>query len=478
MHLKCNIHIRIIIVLRLAPVLGWEVGLMAHCPVSKHCISSKSKCRSCLTMMSLIDTFILRLVPALMAAAGNGAGPGYGASANPAPGGRGLSQNQMHPRPPMPGYRDPFAYNNNVGAIPQGPAAPYMHGGMGHGHGHGHGGSPYGPHGGGRVDYGRNDYYYDVPPPAATANAYGSNMPYGGGMNMNMGHGGMNMNTMSPAMGGMGLGVGAASASVLEDQLLGTYGGGINRLQTNSLRHGPGSAYGSVGTPTSQYGPGYGSNSSSGYGGGNANVGGGGAYMGGLSHGAFDYDDLGAYRSPSGNANYSAFGAFGNNADLADRFTGRGAAGSGGAFSPTRDGGMNGFGMNGLTPQGSASGSGGGTSPSRYDYTDDPIGSPQFQASDILRQDAGGLSGYNGTGGGKPNGHSHSGGRGGTTGGLGVKDGMHDITGMFGNLAVGGQGGGQKTPISPSSATGTGSGTSFGTQHGHQHFRGDSGRFN
>jgi hypothetical protein len=359
----------------------------------------------------------------------------------------------------MPGYRDPFGYNNNPG-IPQSSA--YMHGGVGHG-----GVSPYGPHGG-RVDYGRNEYYYDTP---------------SGGMN-----------AMSPAMGVGGYGNsgryganggGAASASVLEDQLLGTYGGGINRLQTSSMRHSVGSSYGSVGTPSGQYGAsaGYGGGGGPGYGG-NANAGG---------YGPFDYDDLTGYRSPqtnpsgsigglpgAGNTGYSTFGAFGNNVDLGDRFATRGP------FSTANSGGMNGFGINGLTPQGSAGGSGGGASPSRYDYGDDGMASPQFQASDILRQDTSGLTGYlgggapsasNGTGatgntGSKPNGHPHSGGRG-AGAGLGVKDGIHEMTGMFSNLAVGGQ----KTPISPGSATGTGSGTSFGTQHGHQHFRGDSGRF-
>jgi len=314
-------------------------------------------------------------------------------------------------------------------------------------------------------------------------------MPYGG-MNMNMGGG---MNAMSPAMGygnsgryGANGGA-AASASVLEDQLLGTYGGGINRLQTSSMRHGVGSSYGSVGTPSGQYGSGggYGGGGGPGYGG-NANAGG---YGLGAGHGSLDYDDFGGYRSQptnasgliggpagAGNTGYSAFGAFGNNVDLGDRFATRGP------FSPTN---MNGFGINGLTPQGSAGGSGGGASPSRYDYGDDGMPSPQFQASDILRQDTSGLAGYLGGGGGapsasngtgatgntggvKPNGHSHSGPRG-AGAGLAVKDGMHEMTGMFGNLAVGGQ----KTPISPGSATGT----SFGTQHGHQHFRGDSGRF-
>lgn len=441
-----------------------------------------------------------------MAAAGNGVGASYGAKPSPvAHPGRGLPSAQMHGRPAMPGHRDPFGYNNSNSPGPGQNPGGYMHGG---------GVSTYGHPT--RVEYGRTDYYYDA---SGGATSYGANVPYG--LNT-IGPGiGVSVGPISPSVGAMGIGVSSmgygggntgygssgnsvASASVIEDQLLGTYGGGIHRLQNSSLRQGVGSGYGNVGGGGGGSGSYTHAGASTGYGATTTSGGGSGGFMGGLGgYGTPDYDDLTGYRTqssagPAGSfsgpasasaTSYGGFG-FGNGTDVNDRYSGRM-----GPFTPTSAGGMNGFGMNGLGAPGTASTgtSGSGTSPNRYDYADDRITSPQFQASDILRQDKSGFAGYlaggsssggasNGTGTGtstaaaKPNGHPHPHTSGTTRGagtGLGVKDGVHELTGMFGGLAVGGPGG-QKAPISPSSAATSG----FASQHSHQHFRGDSGRFN
>lgn len=73
-----------------------------------------------------------------------------------------------------------------------------------------------------RLDYARNDYY---PDPAPSAAGYIPALY----MNVNMG---------GQGQGGAGA-YGGGSASVLEDQLTGTYRGGIHRLQGSSLRQGP-----------------------------------------------------------------------------------------------------------------------------------------------------------------------------------------------------------------------------------------------
>jgi len=429
-------------------------------------------------------SIVEKLVPALMAAAHhNGSAPSPVAPL----GMRSINQ-QLPPRAPMPSYREAYGgYQNGAGQ-----SSAYIHGNLAGPYGH--------PN---RIDYGRNDYYYDTPP--APVAGYSPAFSYMGTMG-NMG------GPMSPAMGGMGgAGYGGLSASVLEDQLLGTYGGGIHRLQTSSLRQGGG-------------GNGYGVG---GYG---AAAGGGGVgYLGGsvVGGGAYgsEYDaDLAGFRSQSGGGQTSSFGGgvpsgglyggsgfggqtmYGQGNDVGDRYT---PAGRGGHFGMSGVGGMNGFGLNGFGPGGGANhGPGGGTS-SSYDYGGD--GSPPFQATDLLRQDSTGLynlsnptssSGGGGSGvnasnagaaatnkvgnNGKVNGHLPSssnahgapgGGRpGGGGGGVGMGDvdGMHDLTSRFGGLAVGTVGNSlAKGPISPGPASGV-SGT-FASQ---QHFRAESGRYN
>jgi hypothetical protein len=200
---------------------------------------------------------------------------------------------QLPPRAPMSGYRDPYTgYPNGAGNVHNNVAAPYGH-----------------PN---RPDYGRNDYYYDTPSTGVTG--YSPAFSY---MGVNMG--GMG-GPMSPAMGGMGSGgYGGASASVLQDQLLDTYGGGIHRLQTSSLRQG---------------------GASNGYGGGGYGAASAGGYMGSVGGGyGSEYDaDLGGFRSaPVGQSGsfsgasgglYGGFGGqamYGNGNDIAERYsTGRG----------------------------------------------------------------------------------------------------------------------------------------------------------
>ena len=462
-----------------------------------------------------------KLVPALMAAAHHNGSAG-GVPGVPL-GMRAVNQQVLPPRnlgAPPQGYRDAYGYPSPIG---QSPGLGYNVGGNGGAAGLGLGvGAGAGAAGGsyGRDGYGRDPYYYET-----TLQQQQSSPAYSY-MNMNMG--GMG-GPMSPAMGGMGMGgYGGASASLLEDQLLGTYGGGIHRLQTSSLR--PGAGGGGYGSPAA-------ANYMSGLGAG----GGGGGY-------GSEYDvDLGGYRSaggggggqsgsfsgpPSAGGLYGGFGGmYGlgghaqhqqhqhqhgqhghlQNNDLAERYgAGRptgghfaSAAGMMNGFGPVGGGGggLNGFVQHNHTnSHAHTHGHGhGGTSP--YDYTDDS--SPQFQATDILRQDSTGLSylsnntspgsgnansnaasgataaapGKAGTGGTKTNGHVHSHGAPGSRG-----DGMHDLTSRFGGLGVGGAGsapGGAgagagvvgKSPISPSPASG-----GFSSQQ--QHFRGDSGRYN
>lgn len=393
---------------------------------------------------------------------------------------RGLPQGQIAQRGPMGGaYRDHFGYPSP--SINQSPG--FMHGG-------GMPSSPYHPHG--RLDYGRNEYYYDVP-----GNGYGSPMPYGG---VNVG----GMSAMSPAMNHLPMGAyptGGPNASVLEDQLFGTYGGASHRLPNSAVRPSGASVYAGN---ANGYGP----------------IGGGAGYMAGGYGGEYD-QDLGGYRSPAaaasfanptGNSGYGGFsspGVFGKGPDINDRFIG------------TRvpynhmTGGINGFGAaHGLH---TATGPAGGGS---YDYIEEP--SPHFQPTDILRHDSSGLDSYlsksqssnkssspnsnsnvgsapvigsgsssarstgaaNGVGpvapppkaNGHVNAHGVPGSRTSTTTAGTINpsmDGMHELAGMFSGLGTGGPGGGMnaRAPISPGPASGM-SGGSFAAQ-----LRGEPGRY-
>ncbi|KIM19887.1 hypothetical protein M408DRAFT_334230 [Serendipita vermifera MAFF 305830] len=102
--------------------------------------------------------------------------------------------------------------HSNVNANPYAPAHGHP---LAHAHAHG----PHPNH----LDYAWNDYYYD---PAPSAAGYSPAYSY---MNFNMG---------GQDQGDAGA-YGGGSASVLEDQLIGTYGDGIHRLESSSLHQGP-----------------------------------------------------------------------------------------------------------------------------------------------------------------------------------------------------------------------------------------------
>jgi hypothetical protein len=366
------------------------------------------------------------------------------------------------------GYRDSYPGFNNV--VAQSPS--YMHGAAASG--------PYNQRPG---DFGRNDYsYYDMPTSGAGPAAYGAALPYGGMGAMNV------AGSMSPAMGGMAMtSFGGGNGHVLEDQLHGTYGGGIHRLQTSSLR--PGAGF----SPTST--------------GGNYNASTGASnFMAGMGGGSFnsDYDvDIGGYRPPFGGASgayggpatgYPSFSnpqtpyANGSGIDSSDRFSGR----------MNISGGLNGFvpaggNINGLSGHG---GSGQGSSGGGFDYSDEP--SPQFKAADILRQDSSGLASYLASTGNavatqaansgtranvnapstKSNGHVNVLTSRGTSGNnSSSSDGLDGLSGVFGAFRIGDlsstAGGSHKPQLSPG-ATGGLSGNNFATQ---QVFRTETGRY-
>ncbi|KAG8796539.1 RRM protein [Serendipita sp. 398] len=434
----------------------------------------------------------------------HGSGATSSAGGSGASGQRGAMQHRAHgPVPPplaMNNYRDAYSYpNGSVVAPPFIPPSP----------------SPYSHRSQMGMDYGRNDYYYDsVPPPVNGIPGYAAGVPYSpappGGL-----YGGAGMGlSMSPAMSQMPIGGGGygapagpvGGANVLEDQLLGTYGGGINRLHGSSLR--PGGNNGG-GTPYGGYGP-VGGGMSTPYMGMGMGSGGGGSYIpdydldlglgGGGGGGGGGYrsnvasNSFGGPAGVGGNAGgglYSGFGShtFGNG-DLSDRFLGNARSsymtGAGGVGAGV--GGINGYGgmPNGFTfspgfmSSGSAAGSssgnggGGGGGPSSYGFGED--GSPHLKPADILRQDQAGLgSSYlattspgssaipsaassgtrsaSTTNSAGPVGGSTSasgGGVGGVkTNGHAHSGGVHELTGMFGGLSVvpggsssGGSGGG------------------------------------
>ncbi|KAG8805437.1 RRM protein, partial [Serendipita sp. 399] len=420
-------------------------------------------------------SIVERLVPALMAAAGTNAnhlgppgpsssnptgpaptghghglyniappgapGSGVGAIGGGAPGQRGLQHRAPGPPPlSMNNYRDAYSYPNGPSIpspfVPPSPS-PYSHrnqmGGM---------------------EYGRNDFYYDSPLPPVNGGvpAYATGVPYsspppGGLYGPNVGGSnapylGMGA-SMSPAVsqlpigsGGYGAPAGTPSVgSVLEDQLLGTYGGGIQRLHNPSLRQGGGNGGVTASTYGGAYGP-VGGGMNTPYVGMGMGMGGVGAGGAGGNYGA-DYDlDLGlgagaGYRSGGmASGSFSSPGAFGphafGNGDLADRFIGTpgagrlpyaavgSGAGMGMGINGYGDGGMpNGFtfspgfmpsgGMTGGNGGGGSSSSGHGEGTSPYAFGED--GSPphahpshhhhhhHLQTADILRQDAGATAG-------------------------------------------------------------------------------------
>ena len=207
--------------------------------------------------------------------------------------GGGLSPNggatrQLRPIPPASGpppppnaYGSPYSNGNGGGFMHNGGGA-YGHGGM-------YPPPPPPPRGG---EFGRGDGYGGY-----YGGGYGGHpaQNYGGGMGM--GH---------TAYGGAGVGTGPAS--VLEDQLLGTYGG---RLQNSSTRPGP--------------------------------------YGGGYGGGVGGYDDLPLGRG-AGGAVYGGFGGY----DGTDRLGGAGRAlgvgFSNGAIAPTVLG-VGGFEFDDASPQ-------------------------------------------------------------------------------------------------------------------------------